>query len=110
MTEPTDNHLADPNTPIVCTAGAAQAATQVREWSGLQRQAVERQPIDGGARLVLPAHLAEQVQDLARREAGCCSFLTICTTIDGDRLTVDVTATDDGARPVIAMLSGAAQC
>ena len=106
MPEPIETHPADPTAPIACTATADRAAGQVREWSDLQQRALDRREIDGGVRLVLPAELTDRVRDLARREAACCSFLTISTIVEDDLLIVEVTAIDEAARPIIAMLAG----
>ncbi len=105
---PTENetHIAIPTAPITCTATADRAADQLLEWTELQQLAKRREPIDGGARMVFAATLTDQVRDLARREAGCCSFLTISTTLDHDELVLDITAADPNGRAVVALLSG----
>lgn len=106
MDSETDVEPAGDNPPIACMLTNKEASKQVLEWVDLQRLASAVDPIDGGVRMALPASLIDDVEDLARREAGCCAFLTIDTSVVGDVLTLDISSTDPDALPVISALAG----
>ena len=59
-----------------------------------------------GRELSFPIELAPTVEDLAAREATCCSFLTIETQRDGDRIRLVITSADPAAAPVVEALTG----
>ncbi len=94
------------NSPIVCTLTNSDAAAQALEWVDLQHRATAVAAIDGGVRMTLPASLADDVKDLAGREAGCCAFLTIDTSVVGDVLTLSISSANPDALPVIFALAG----
>lgn len=56
--------------------------------------------------MTLPASMTDQVRDLVRREAACCAFLTLDITVEADNLTLEVTAANPEALPVISALAG----
>ena len=92
--------------PVVCTLTTKAAAQQVLEWETLKRLAVSAESLPGGARMVFPAGLHDQIQDLANREASCCAFLDIALSEADGSLVLDVTSENQDARPVISALSG----
>ncbi len=92
--------------PIACTLGSVEASGQIREWGDLQHVATDVDAHDKGVRLFFPAALAEEVEDLANRERGCCAFLSIHTTLIGEELTLDISSPNPDALPVIAALAG----
>jgi len=92
--------------PIVCTLSTDDASGQLLEWSDLQHEATDVTAIEGGARMTLPASMVDQVRDLVRREAACCAFLTLDIAVDADLMTLEVTASNSDALPVIAALAG----
>ena len=96
----------DSVTPIACTLTNSEAAERALEWVDLQHRASAVTAIDSGVRMTLPAAVLDDVQDLAQREAGCCTFLAINTTVAGDELALDITSSNPHALPVIAALSG----
>jgi hypothetical protein len=53
------------------------------------------------------ADLIESVEDLAAREAECCSFLSIATIRSDDSIRLEITSEDPNASGVIEMLTGA---
>lgn len=106
MTNQTNIATAAVGAPVVCTLTDAAAAGQLLEWADLQAHASDVTVIDGGVRITLPASLAEQVTDLAQREAGCCAFLTINLAVADEHLTLDISSTNPEAFPVIAALAG----
>lgn len=94
------------STPIACSLTDRDAGQQALEWVDLQRRATEVAAIEGGVRMTLPASLADDIEDLARREAACCAFLTITTAIVDDVLTLEISSANPDALPVIAALAG----
>ncbi|MDH3706051.1 MAG: hypothetical protein OES57_08290 [Acidimicrobiia bacterium] len=95
-----------PSIPIACTLGPDDAVAQLGEWTVLQGELVHSEPVPGGYRLVFPAGLADQVRDLARREAGCCAFLDLEVTAEAHTVAVTITSPDPQAMPVIELLAG----
>lgn len=91
---------------VACSLTARDAAAQALEWVDLQRLALRTAPLVNGARMTFAAEHAARIVDLAEREAACCAFLTITTSLDGDECSVDVTADHPAAGGVIAALSG----
>lgn len=92
--------------PIACTLTNDDAAKQALEWVDLQHRCSEVSAIEGGVSMTLPASLANEVADLVRREAGCCAFLTIETSVRGDVLTLEVSSPNADVLPVISALAG----
>lgn len=94
------------DSPVACTLTTKQAAGQVVEWGDAQRRATHIAPIEGGVRMTFPATMSEEIADLARREGACCSFLTLASNVEGDTLTLDVTAANPDGVAVISLLAG----
>ena len=106
MDNQTDLGVAAGHQPIACTLTTKEASIQLLEWVDLQHRATAVAPIERGVRMTLPASLVTDVEDLARREAGCCAFLTIDTSLAGDVLTLDISSANPDALPVIHALAG----
>ncbi len=98
--------MSSPRIPIACTLSPGGAVSQLAEWAALRSHAVADEPVPGGRRLSFPIDLAPTVEDLARREAACCAFLTIETHRAGELIRVEITSEDPAARPVIEVLTG----
>ena len=65
---------------VACALGAGDAAARADEWRKLRQQAgLGAEPIPAGARLWLRPEARVAVEDLLRREAGCCAFLDLRT-------------------------------
>ncbi|MGB5757113.1 MAG: hypothetical protein WBM50_09380 [Acidimicrobiales bacterium] len=92
--------------PIVCTLTAEDAAAQVLDWIDLQNHATKVSALDRGVRMTFPASLLDAVEDLARRERGCCGFLSITTALDNEILSLDISSQNPDALPVISALAG----
>jgi hypothetical protein len=92
--------------PIMCTLTTKDQASQALEWTDLHGKALHTEPLDGGAAMTFPAELAAGVEDLAAREATCCAFLDIVTTVDGDIVRVEITSENPDALPIIELLAG----
>ncbi|MEM9036295.1 MAG: hypothetical protein AAGA99_21000 [Actinomycetota bacterium] len=99
-------HVADPEGPIACTLSPDAATSQLGEWDRLAARATTCEPVTDGWSLTFPAALAPVVEDLASREAACCSFLTLRTTVEGDDVRLDITTEASDARQVIDLLVG----
>ena len=50
--------------------------------------------------------MVQHVEDLTRREAQCCAFLTIETSRGGGEMKVVITSVNPDAGPVIDMIAG----
>lgn len=94
--------------PVACTLATGQAARQAWEWTDLQARSTSTTELSNGVRMHFPADLESRVMDLADREAVCCSFLTIETTVTDGELVLDLTSNNPEAKPVISMLAGTA--
>lgn len=92
--------------PIACTLTTADAARQALEWTDLQSRSTATTALSNGARMRFPADLERQTMDLADREAACCAFLTMTTTVADDELVLEITSDDPDAKPVISMIAG----
>ena len=91
--------------PIACTLSPRGAEAQLGEWAALREHVVDRRPVPHGQELSFLIELAPTVEDLAAREAACCSFLTIRTHRDGERVRLVITSADPAAAPVIELLT-----
>ncbi len=102
----TDIETSGDDSPIACTLTNNEATKQALEWVDLQHRAEAVAAIEGGVRLTLPASLVDDVEDLTRREARCCAFLTIDTSVVDGVLTLDISSANPDALPVISALAG----
>lgn len=101
-----DTDIAGTNVPVACTLTSNGATKQALEWRDLHLRASTVAAIEGGVRMTLPASLVDEIEDLARREAGCCAYLTIDTSVTDDVLTLDISSANPDALPVISALAG----
>lgn len=92
--------------PIACTLTPTAAEAQLGEWSALLAQLEADESIRGGRRLSFPISLASVVDDLARREAACCSFLTITTRRTEEQIVLELRSDDPAALPVVEAIAG----
>lgn len=94
--------------PLACTLAAGEMPDRLRTWRGLVSEAVSRERVAGGERLVFaPAQgLAARVAGLCELEQSCCAFFTFTVTVSAAAVILDVTA-PDGAAPLLdALLDG----
>ena len=103
MTTNTDSRI---DIPTACTLAAADAHAQALEWVDLRELAASVTAVDSGVHMTFPISMAPEVEDLAEREAACCSFLTIRTTRVDDQIALQVTTSNADALPVIFALAG----
>lgn len=92
--------------PVACTLTTKQAAERTLEWTDLQDRCAGVEIIAGGVRMSMPASMATDVRDLARREVDCCAFLRIETTVEADVLALEITSPNPDALPIISLVSG----
>ena len=93
--------------PIACSLSTNKAAVQLLDWANLQSHVVITERLEHGVAMTFGADLTESVEDLAAREAECCSFLSIETSRTDDSVRLEITSEDPNASGVIEMLTGA---
>jgi DNA-binding transcriptional MerR regulator len=92
--------------PITCALGPADMITRVEEWRRLVGDAIGREAIDGGVRLLYASRTdLGPIATLVAAEQQCCSFFTFCISVTSGGVTLDVTAPSE-ARPMIDELIG----
>lgn len=104
-------HAGDPvptphGVPIACSLDAAQLGDRIQRWRDVLASVRGREAVPGGVQLRFeePGALV-QVGPLAAAEHECCPFFDFVISLDGDGLTVQVTAPDD-AQPLVAAVFG----
>lgn len=96
------------NVPIACSLAATELETRLSEWRELLRLVSDRQPIEGGLRLVfLRSAQADAIADLTVREHACCPFLDFTVDLDAEAPAVDVRG-PAAAQPIIREVFGGA--
>ncbi len=91
--------------PIACSLTTSEAAIQALEWSDLGTRLLRSDRLDHGVSLTFPVDMAESVKDLAAREAECCGFLSIATSLDGQTVRLEITSDNPDHQPVIDVLA-----
>ena len=94
--------------PIACSLSTDEAAVQLLDWANLHSQVVATERLEHGFAMTFSVELADSVEDLAAREAECCSFLSIETSRIDDLVRLEITSDDPSAYPVIELLTAAA--
>ena len=92
--------------PIACTLTTKDAAAQVVEWSDLRKHMTDVARVENGVEMNFPSSLASAVRDLAEREANCCAFLSLTTTVCADHVQLRVTSDQPETAGVIDLLAG----
>ncbi|GLY24200.1 MerR family transcriptional regulator [Micromonospora sp. NBRC 101691] len=82
--------------PVACSLTGEDGADRTEQWHGLLAGA-DRETIDGGVRLALPAERTGAVAALAAAEQQCCPFFDFRLHLDGPVLRLEVRAPADGA-------------
>jgi hypothetical protein len=91
--------------PIACSLPARESRDQIGEWRALSAHRVTSERIEGGYAVTFDTKVAPVVEDLARREAACCGFLTIDATHTDRGVRLIMTSENPDALPVIDLLS-----
>jgi hypothetical protein len=97
--------ITDP-TPIACSLTGAGYRKRVADTGQVARDALlERQPIDGGARLSFEetADVRERLEAFVAAESECCPFLAMNLRAADGRLVLEVTGPELAA-PIIEEL------
>ncbi len=92
--------------PVVeCTLRGDDAAERVLEWDDLRSLSLHTERITGGVTSTYPLEYGERIEDLARRERGCCGgWLTVHTERLADAFRLRLTTTNpDGEQVILAM-------
>ena len=95
--------------PIACSLPARESRDQIGEWRALSAHRVTSEQIDGGYAVTFETEVAAVVEDLARREAACCGFLTIDAAPTERGMRLIMTSENPDALPVIEMLVGGSE-
>lgn len=90
--------------PIACSLPARESRDQIGEWHSLLDHQVATERVEGGYAVTYRPGMASVVQDLATREAACCGFLDISTTLTSDGVRMVMTSENPDALPVIEVL------
>ena len=77
------------------------------EWHDLRDRAHRIERIEGGVAMTAGVELHDAVADLARREAACCTFLSLSLTRTDDEIRLEITSDNPDAAPVIDLITGA---
>jgi hypothetical protein len=93
--------------PVACSLSTDEGAVQLLDWANLRGHVVTTDRIEHGVAMTFGADLVESVEDLAAREAECCSFLSIATIRSDDSIRLEITSHNPDAGAVIDMLVGA---
>ncbi|WP_062213588.1 MerR family transcriptional regulator [Streptomyces sp. NBRC 109706] len=88
--------------PVACSLTGAEAKDRARRWRDLLAGA-EREPIEGGLRLLLPAGAAGDLATLAAAEQRCCPFFDFLLRLDGPKLRLEVTAPAEAEEQLAAL-------
>jgi hypothetical protein len=100
------NQKNDTPTPVVCTLTTKDRASQSLQWNDLRGLARSGETIPTGARTTYNLEHADAIEDLARREIGCCgSWLDIRITRD-DVLTLVITTENPEGVDLIRNIAG----
>jgi hypothetical protein len=92
--------------PLFCSLRIDDAAAQAMEWADLLGHTVAVEPLRGGVALTFRIGMADDVEDLASREAECCGFLSITTTRNAESVLLEITSDHPDAAPVIDAIAG----
>lgn len=93
--------------PIACSLQPAELSDRRAVWERLCERALrERRPAASGMQLVFAARegVEEELRELARLEARCCSFAEWRVRRCGEEVVLDVRASGDGVAAVRSML------
>ena len=90
--------------PIACSLPARESRDQIGDWRALSAYRVASERIEGGYAVTFDPEVAPVVENLARREATCCAFLTIDAARTERGVRLIMTSENPDALPVIEML------
>lgn len=82
--------------PVACSLPSQDITERTAQWQQLLSGA-EREEIDDGVRLIVPAERTGQIAALAAAEQQCCPFFDFLLHLDGPVLRMEVRAPAEGA-------------
>jgi MerR family transcriptional regulator, copper efflux regulator len=81
------------NPPIACTLSADETPARVAAWQTALAPVLDRQPLEGGVRLVFPGDVPlTSLVELVAAEQACCMFFRFAITVDTRGVALEVTA------------------
>lgn len=95
-----------PNAPVACTLAPTELTDRRAVWEQLSSRALrERRLIAGGMQLVFDARegVEDELRELARLEARCCSFADWTVRRRDEVVVLDVTAPTESVAAVRAL-------
>ena len=93
--------------PIVCTLSDTELAERGLEWSDLGPLALMSERIEGGIASTYPLEIADQVEDLANRESGCCgTWLATSVRRGNDVVRLELTTENPDGLSLIEAMAG----
>lgn len=92
--------------PIACSLPLRDAAKQAGEWTDLHNRIVRSESGGGRYMVEYPIALADEVEDLAAREASCCAWLSIATKRQSETIRLELESENPEAGSVIEALLG----
>lgn len=98
-----------PPAPVACSLPMARLDDRRATWQRLAREAlVDQRETAEGVRLEYAASdgVEDQLRDLARLEADCCSFARWDVAHQGDRVVLSVRAEGEGVPAIQALFAG----
>lgn len=93
--------------PIACSLPPAELTDRRAVWERLSERALrERRPTPSGVQLVFATEegVEDELRELARLEARCCSFADWTVRRGDEEVVLDVTAQGEGVAAVRALL------
>ena len=91
--------------PVACSISTPEAANQALEWSDLGARLLGFDRLDDGLLLTFPGDMADRVKNLAAREAECCGFLSITTSLSEQTVRLEIKSGNPDHQPVIEELA-----
>ncbi len=91
--------------PIACSLSTSEGAVRVLEWTDLGTRLLRSDRLDDGLLLTFPGDMADSVKNLAAREAECCGFLSITTSLTEQTVRLEIKSGNPDHQPVIEELA-----
>lgn len=92
--------------PIACSLPLREAASQAAEWTDLHDHVIGTERLPNGIAVTYDVEMARAVEDLVAREAACCAWLTLSTSMCREGIRVEMASDNPEAQPVIEALAG----
>lgn len=94
---------------LICTLTDEGRADRMLEWADLQAVALSSERLTEGVASTFRVELADEIEDLVAREAGCCGSWLDATIVSVDTvLRLEVTSSNPEGQVAIHRFSGLA--